>query len=147
MILRDALLAWLHFVLILGLAGCLGAELFIYRRTMERDVLATLRRIDLCYGIFAAAIIASGVARVIYSPKGSAYFMHNPIFWTKMGLFVAVALLSMPPTIHYVRLWREHGAVTIVDGLLFARMRGFLAAEAVVLFFIPLAAALMARGF
>ncbi len=148
MILRDAILAWIHCALILALAGCLFAEFALYRRSMERAALATLRKIDMAYGILAGLVVASGISRVLTSPKGSAYYMHNPVFWTKMGLFVLVALLSIAPTIHFVRLWaRESGATIQIAESGFARIRAFMTAQSVLLLLIPLFAALMARGY
>ena len=32
----------------------------------------------------ALAIIATGILRVMTSPKGTAFYMHNPVFWMKM---------------------------------------------------------------
>jgi putative membrane protein len=147
--LTDALLAWLHFVLIFGLVGCLFAEVFFYRDVLAGPTFARLRIVDRWYGIFAGLVILSGILRVIYSPKTAAYFLHNPIFWTKMSLFVAVALLSIPPTIHFLRI----GATALPDGSIriepraYARMRTLLLLEVALLIFIPLCAALMARGF
>ena len=149
MILRDAILAWFHFMLILSLAGCLCAELVLYRPAMERAIFLVLRRVDMAYGALAGLVILSGISRVIYSPKGSAYFLHNHFFWTKMGLFLVVALLSIPPTMHFVRLWtnqKEQTTIAVGDTA-YAQMRATIVAEAVVLLFIPLFAALMARGY
>ena len=64
-----------------------------------------------------------------------------------MALFVAVALLSLPPTIHYIASAKAApaGDIVIAPGI-YRRMRGFIALQLVVFAFIPLAAALMARG-
>jgi uncharacterized membrane protein len=34
--------------------------------------------VDQAYGMLAGAVILSGIARVVYSPKTAAYFVHNP---------------------------------------------------------------------
>jgi len=147
--LLDALLAWLHFGLIFTLAGCLFAEVFFYREVLAGPTFARLRSVDRAYGIVAGLVIVSGILRLIYSPKTAAYFLHNPIFWTKMALFAAVALLSIPPTIHFLRL----GATALADGTIrierraYAQTRALLALEVTLLMLIPLCAALMARGF
>ena len=74
----------------------------------------TLRRVDAWYGISAALVVVSGVLRVTLGLKGAAFYLHNPIFWTKMGFFVAIALLSIPPTIHYLRLGARADASGLV---------------------------------
>ena len=108
--LLDALLAWLHFLCIFTLVGALVAELALYRREMGLARLTQLQRIDALYGISAGLVVVSGVLRVTLGLKGAGFYLHNPIFWTKMGFFLAVALLSIPPTIHYLRLKRDADA-------------------------------------
>jgi putative membrane protein len=147
--LLDAMLAWVHFVLIFGLVGCLFAEVFFYRDVLAGATFARLRQVDLAYGILAGAVVLSGIARVVYSPKTATYFLHNPIFWTKMSLFVAVALLSLPPTLHFVRVSssaQPDGTVR-VERRAYVRIRALLTVEVALLLLIPLCAALMARGY
>ena len=149
MLLTDAILAWVHFVLIFALAGCLFAEVFFYRDVLPSSTFERLRRVDLAYGILAGAVVLSGIARVVYSPKTAAYFLHNPIFWTKISLFVAVALLSIPPTLHYLRISssaQPDGTVRI-ERRAYAITRTLLFVQVGLLLLIPLCAALMARGF
>jgi putative membrane protein len=72
----------------------------------------------------------------------------NWTFWTKMALFVAVGLLSIPPTIQLAR-WRRAGRadpsfVAPAEGI--AAVRKYFVAEFALLVFIPVFAALMARG-
>jgi putative membrane protein len=145
----DALLAWLHFMLVFGLCGCLLAELFFYGRELSRSTLRRLQRVDIAFGALAAAVVVSGVVRVIFSPKGAAFFVHNPIFWTKMGLFGALGLLSIAPTLHYIALGRTAAGeanIRVGDGA-FKANRNYLFAEVILLLLIPCCAAFMARGF
>ena len=149
MLLTDALLAWVHFVLIFALAGCLFAEVVFYRDVLEAPTFARLRQVDRAYGILAGAVVFSGIARVLYSPKTAAYFLHNPIFWTKMSLFVAVALLSIPPTLHFLRAssFAAPDGTIRVEQSTYVRTRTLLLAQIALLILIPLCAALMARGY
>jgi putative membrane protein len=149
MLLRDALLAYAHFLAILFLTAVLCAELVLYRKELAAPVARQLQRIDLCFGIAAIVVIATGVARVVFGLKGAEFYLHNPIFWTKMGLFLLVGLLSIPPTVHYLR-WNA-GLAAGADAIreeprTYGRIRSLLVAEIVVLAFIPLCAALMSRG-
>lgn len=146
--LLDAILAYLHFGLIITLAGLLFSELALYRQHLERASHALLSKIDIGFGAVAGFVFLSGAARVMFGVKGAAFYMHNPMFWVKIALFVIVALLSIPPTTHYIKLGRENpGSGPIdVDAATYARMRGFLIAEVCILMLIPLFAVLMARG-
>ncbi len=147
--LLDALLAWLHFLCIFTLVGALVAELVLYRREMSLARLTQLQRIDNLYGISAALVVVSGVLRMTLGLRGASFYLHNPIFWTKMGFFVAVALLSIPPTVHYLRLKRRvdpAGLVAVPDGS-YRNMWALLAGETVLLACIPFFATLLTHGY
>jgi putative membrane protein len=146
--LLDALLAWLHFLCIFTLVGALVAELVLYRREMTAARLTQLQRVDNWYGIAAGLVIVSGVLRVTLGIKGAAFYMHSPVFWTKMGFFAAIALLSIPPTIHYLRLKRsvDAGKVTVAEQA-YRNMWGLLLLESALLACIPFFATLLTHGF
>ncbi len=147
--LLDALLAWLHFLCIFTLVGALVAELVLYRREMSLARLTQLQRIDALYGISAGLVILSGVLRMTLGLKGAGFYLHSPIFWTKMGFFLAVALFSIPPTIHYLRLKRSVGASgsVVVPAQPYRAMWTLLAAETVLLACIPFFATLLTHGY
>ena len=145
----DAILAWIHYIFIFVLVGTLFAEFFFYQRTLRVAALQRLQRVDLLYGIIAACVVASGIARVMYSPKTPAFYLHDTIFWTKMALFVTLGLISIAPTMHLIRLGRQapaDGAVQIPPQS-YATIRRLLTLEIVLLLFIPLCATLMAHGY
>ena len=146
----DAVLAWLHFIAIFAFSACLFAEAFFYAPTLPAATLARLGRIDTAYGLLTIVVIASGIARLLYSPKTPGFYMHDVIFWTKMGLFVVVGLISIAPTIHFLRLRkatpRADGSIDI-EPATYRTMRACLVAEISVFLFIPLCASLMAHGF
>ena len=147
--LLDALLAWLHFLCIFMLVGTLLAELAFYRRRMDLARITQLARIDMLYGISAGLVVLSGILRVIFGLKGAAYYLHNPIFWTKMGLFLCLGLLSIPPTLHYLRIRSRadaSGVVTVDEGG-YRRVWALLGIEAGLLALIPLFAAFLASGY
>jgi putative membrane protein len=144
----EALLAWLHFACIFALVGTLFSEVVLYRRQMDLARLTTLRRVDLWFGISACLVVLSGILRVSFGLKGAAFYLHNPIFWTKMGFFVAIGLLSIAPTIHYIRLARRTDAsgVVAVDEAAYRGTWTLLGLEVALLICIPFLAALLAQG-
>ena len=148
MLTRDALLAYAHFICIFALASLLVGELLLLRKTLPADFVRRLQAIDRWYGIVAGLVIASGLARLFLGVKGAAFYTHNPVFWTKMGLFVAVALISIVPTVAYVR-WNARrsadGSIALGDAE-FTRLRSMLWLQVVLFLFIPLCAVFMARG-
>jgi putative membrane protein len=145
---RDALLHYAHFLCIFLLASLLTGELFLFRRTLPAAMVRQLQLIDRWFGVVAGLVIVTGVSLLLFGLKGPGFYLRNPVFWTKMALFVTVALLSILPTISFLR-WNARkeadGSVSLADGE-FSRIRSFLWAEALVFIFIPLCAALMANG-
>ncbi|HEV3157666.1 MAG TPA: DUF2214 family protein [Candidatus Baltobacteraceae bacterium] len=148
MLIRDALLAFAHFIAVFSLACLLVGELVVFRRSLSADILRRLQIIDRWYGISAGFVIVTGISRVFFGPKGSAFYAHNLFFWTLIVLFVIVALLSIAPTIAYIR-WNSRtapdGSITLDDAE-FGSIRRLLWAQVAVFVFIPLCATLMARG-
>ncbi len=147
-ILRDAILHYVHFILIFTLASMLACEVALFAQAMARTTFDRLRIIDRWYGIVAGLVVVSGVLLLSFGLKPGPFFTHNPVFWTKMALFVCVALLSIPLTIRLVRMeGAAGGSATIVfDEGEFQRLRRLLWAQVAVFAFIPLCAALMANG-
>lgn len=148
MLVRDALLAFAHFIAIFSLASLLVGELILFRKVILADAFHRLRTIDRWYGIAAGVVILTGLSRVFLGIKGASFYAHNPVFWTKMGLFVIVALLSILPTIAYVKSGDRIGTgdpITFGDAE-FGRIRTLLWAQVAVFIFIPLCATFMARG-
>lgn len=140
----DLILAILHHLLIFALFGVLVAELMLVKRGMGAATLARVQSIDIAYGVLAGAILIVGVARAGMAAKGWAYYSHNLFFWLKVGTFLVIGALSVPPTIRFIQ-WRRLGVEPTkaqVKGV-----RGFLHVEATLFLLLPIFAALMARGY
>ena len=146
---RDALLHFAHFACIFWLAGLLAGEAVVLKQSLSRQRVAQLQGIDRYYGIVAGLVIVTGLLLVFLGAKGSAYYAHNVIFWTKMAIFVIIALISIVPTVAYLR-WNQRldadGSITLDDAE-YRRLRGLLWTQIVLFAFLPLCAAFMANGF
>src|SRR5512147_232772 len=103
MLLHDAGLAWLHFLFAFIMVGALVAEAFILRLPVDGRVARLLSRVDLFYGISAGLVILAGVSRVMWGAKGWAYYQAQPFFWAKMATFALIGLISIPPTLTFMR--------------------------------------------
>lgn len=148
MLLLDVALSFLHFALVLILAGALSAEAFVLRLPVNGQVARLLLRIDLFYGIAAAGLILAGAARVIWGAKGWDHYAAQPFFWAKMAAFAIVGVLSIWPTLQYFRWIKaaSANAAFVADATETRQMRRFVMAELHVLALVVLFAALMARG-
>ncbi|WP_296228723.1 DUF2214 family protein [Ralstonia sp. UBA689] len=144
----DALLAYLHYISIFTMIVFLSAEAVVLRPDMTPEIRQRLARYDAVFGMAALAVLITGGLRVFYGAKGAAFYLHNPVFHIKLGLFILVGLLSIMPTVAILR-WKKQGK-TLPDFVPtpseIAKVRRWVMIESHLIVFIPLAAVLMARG-
>jgi putative membrane protein len=145
----DLLFAIGHHVLVFALAGVIAYEFAVVRQTMTAADIIRVGKIDLWYGVLAGLILAVGFARANFAAKGWTYYAHNHFFWAKIGTFALVGILSIWPTIQFIR-WRntlkkDPAAMPSADAI--ANARRFIWAEVFFFALIPVFAAAMARGF
>jgi putative membrane protein len=142
-------LAIAHHVLIFALAGVLAFEVGVARQGLDANDIRRLGRVDAWYGILAGLILAVGFVRAVYAAKGWAYYETNTFFWAKIGTFALVGVLSIWPTVAFIR-WRSalrsDAAFLPAPGAV-ATVRRFLWAEIFLFALIPVFAAAMARGY
>ena len=145
----DLHLAIAHHLLFLLIAGVLAFEVAVVRSKMDHGDVLRVARVDLWYGVLAGAIILVGFSRAVFAAKGWAYYSVNLFFWAKLGVFAVVGLLSIWPTMEFIR-WRKtmsgNPAFTLEPHRI-RNVRRVLFAEAVLFAVIPAFAAAMARGY
>lgn len=112
---------------------------------------ASLRRVftaDSWWALAAVLWIGTGLLRAFAGfEKGTAYYVHNHLFWTKMGLLGLILVLEIRPMIVLIR-WRvdlARGAT--VDTRAAPALARISAAQALLVLLMVLAATAMARGF
>jgi putative membrane protein len=143
----DFVLASLHHVLIFALMAALAAELVLVRPGLTAPLIARISRIDGAYGAISVAVLVIGVCRVIWGAKGWEAYSGNVWFWHKMAAFVVVGLLSIAPTVRFLR-WRKAMAADPAFAVPESEVRSvrrFMHAEAGIFLLIPIFAAAMAR--
>ena len=145
----DLVLAIVHHLIVFGLASVLAAELALMRpAAMSPHTVQLLGRFDAAYGVLALAILVVGFLRVKYGVKGPAFYMHNPVFWAKIGAFAAVGLISIKPTLR-ILAWQKRARadaafLPALDEI--GALRRVMLLEIHVFALIPIFAAMMARG-
>ena len=145
----SALFAFLHHLAAFAVVATLAIELVLLRLTLDAPVVRKLQRVDLVYGISAAAVLAIGFIRVLWLEKGSGYYFHNAFFNAKLAAFAAVGIASIWPTLRFIAWARRLKAnpAAVVSAAEARPMRALVHAELGGLAVILLAAALMARGY
>lgn len=144
----DALLAYLHFAAIFTLIWFLAKEWTLLRAGAAHVDTDRIALADAGFGIAAGVVLITGALRAIYGVKGWAFYAHNPAFHVKIGLFVIVALISIAPTLRFMR-WRKarrQDASFRVPEEEWRSVRRLVIIELHLIALIPLAAVIMARG-
>lgn len=144
----NALVAALHFIGAFGVIATVFAEWLIFNPTPTFADARRLQRCDAWYGLSALIVMVAGGLRVFYFEKGSAFYLGNPVFHLKMALFIAVGLLSIYPTVVFIR-WRKatrgNTAPTMTTEQA-NRVALFLRLEMLLLVAMVVAASMMAKG-
>jgi putative membrane protein len=115
---------------------------------MTKEQINMLAVTDLIYGISALLVIATGLLRWFVYGKGSDYYLSNPIFHTKLTLFVIMAILSIFPTIKFLK-WRKQvnrGLEPDINDKTVKRLLLYIRLELIFIAIIPLLAVMIARG-
>lgn len=97
----DLVLAIVHHLLVFGLAIMLAMELAYLRA--DPVPVVRLSRLDAGYGAVAVLIVVIGVCRVIWGARGWVAWQDNPFFWAKIATFVVIGLLSIAPTLQFIK--------------------------------------------
>lgn len=145
----DALLAYSHFISIIAVVATVIAEAILSRSGLTLQWAQRLGRVDLLYLVTAALALTTGLLRLFLGAKGAAFYANNPVFWVKIGLFIAVGLISIIPTRRFIRWIKALQAnnITVIGDSELAGTARIIYLELGLLALIPLMATLMARGF
>jgi putative membrane protein len=144
----TAFFAFLHHVAAFALVAGLAVELVLIKDELTAATMRKIVRVDAIVGLSAAAVLLVGLARVFWFEKGAAYYFHSWPFIGKLGMFTLVALLSIHPTVSFVK-WGQalrQGRTPVVDAAAQRKLRRLIHAELGGVILVLLFAAMMARG-
>ncbi|MEP6790813.1 MAG: DUF2214 family protein [Ramlibacter sp.] len=146
---QEALLAYAHLLAILTLVVFLASEAALCRpEWLNAGVVERLVTVDRIYGIAAGAVVVTGLARVFMGAKGAGWYAGNPLLYVKLALFLAAGLISIKPTLMFIRWRRDLRASGALPGEAQIRQaRKLVMVQAHIIPLVPLAAVFMARGF
>jgi len=143
-----AFFAFLHHLAAFALVAGLAIELVLIRGELDAATMRRIVRVDAVVGLSAGAVLLVGLARVFWFEKGAAYYFHSWPFIGKLGMFTLVALLSIHPTVTFIK-WAQalkQGRTPVVDAAAQRKLRRLIHAELAGVVLILLFAAMMARG-
>src|SRR5262249_21904719 len=102
----EAAVAYLHFLSAFLVAAFLISEFLVCAPGLQATQVRLLARVDVYYLMAAVAVVVTGALRVFAVGKGAGFYLANPVFYIKLALFLAVGLVSIPPTLQFLR-WKR----------------------------------------
>ena len=144
----GTLAAFLHHLCFVVIMLTLFAEMLLLKQPLTLASARKIQRYDAVYGAAAGLVIVVGVLRVIYFEKGTDYYLHSTPFIAKMMLFLIIGLLSIYPTMTFLK-WNislKQGLVPVISNAQQRGLRMVMHVEATLLLLVILCATMMAKG-
>lgn len=144
----SAVTAYLHYLGFMLAFGALVVESQALKKDFSLQEAWRVVMADAIYGLSATMILVTGILRVLYFGKGTNYYLSSPVFYTKIGIFMVVSLLSLYPTasfISWVKGLRDNKLPNLELPQI-QRLSWIIRGELVGFALIPLLAAILARG-
>jgi putative membrane protein len=136
-----------HYASIMLMIACLVGEHLFLKQELAMTEARTIQRLDIVYGVSATVVLISGVMRM-FLEKGIAYYNQHIGFHILVGIFVITALLSIYPTVIFLR-WRSDTRAGQGQKLMreqFKKMQMIIRVEMTLLILAPFFATWMAHG-
>ena len=139
----EVLVRYAHFLGIIIVSMTLVSEHILLSLDTSAQKFKRLAFIDAIFGVSAVAVLTAGLLLWFVVGKPSAFYSHNWIFHTKLTLFGVIGLLSIYPTIFFIKNRNKSIEQVVVPKAVIMVLR----IELTLLLIIPLLAVLMAHGF
>lgn len=139
----DILIRYLHFLgIFIVFAAVLGQHLLL-KGTVPRSIIAKAQRFDIAYAIAVVVVLGTGLLQWFSGAKPAVFYSSNPVFHTKLTLFLVVGLVSIYPSVYLGKQKKGDPSeqVTIPKGLVHC-----VRLELLLLVVMPLLAVIMAKG-
>ena len=139
----ELFIRYLHFISILTVSGSLISQHMLMASNLSRKEIKKIAIIDAIYGIALIAILITGLTMWLWIGKGSDFYTKNPLMHIKVTLFVIIGLLSIKPTMYFIknRKGDQDEMLEIPKNIIM-----FIRIEILILFLIPILAVLVANG-
>lgn len=133
---------YIHFIGIMSLAGCLVMQHLLISSENKIEELKKIAFIDIIYIISAVLTLIGGLVLWLFVGKDSSFYLSNGVFHAKLSLFIVIILLSIYPSIFYIKNKNKEVASIKMPKVIIMLVRMQLA----LLFILPYLGVLIARG-
>lgn len=142
--LLEIFIRYLHFASLFAMISAIVSEHLLLKPQMTRKEIGRMAVLDGIYGISALVVVAAGLTLWFGVGKPAEFYTKNWVFHLKLTLVVIAGLISIYPTIFFLK-HRKGGTpeelVTLPNAI-----KMVIRLELLLFFIIPLLAVLMARG-
>ncbi|MBU2708673.1 DUF2214 family protein [Zooshikella marina] len=99
----EIIIRYFHYIGIIGLGATLVAEHLLIAKELTSQQIRKIAIVDAIYGISALVTLTAGLLLWFVVGKPADYYLKNWIFHTKISLFILIVLLSIYPTIFFIK--------------------------------------------
>lgn len=140
----ELLLRYFHFISIFLIVGALVSEHLLLKPTLSKGKIDRLSKIDGIYGLAVLSLLSAGLTLWLGGyGKPTEFYSENPIFHFKLSLFVLIGLLSIYPTVFFIKNRKgDPDDLVSIPKSIFWMIR----LELFLVFLIPILAGMMAKG-
>lgn len=134
---------YLHMIGIMVLLASLVSEHFLIKSRMTPAEMGKVARMDIVYGISAIIVLLTGMALWFHVGKGADFFSPNLLLHAKVGIFALAALISIYPTVFFIKQRRSVEPSMVIPKAIVMCVR----IELLLLLLVPLFAVLVVQGY
>ncbi|MFU8895023.1 MAG: DUF2214 family protein [Gammaproteobacteria bacterium] len=141
-------LAWFHYLAMMFLAAALIAEHLMFSPRPGAAIARKLVVVDMIYGLSLLVVLVTGFSRMFHDVKPVIFYMQNGAYHTKFALFIVMAVVWLYPAVKFFN-WRrtlKAGGTPEMNDATAKRVLMAIRIQLLILVFLPLLAAMMARG-
>ena len=99
----DVVTIWLHYLSFMAFYGALVAELVLLRPAMAPPEIRRIASVDSVCGATFICVVMTGTLKLLVFGKGAEFYLRSWQFHTKMGLVFLVFLVSVYPTMVFLK--------------------------------------------
>lgn len=139
---EEIIVRYIHFLGIIGLSAALIGEHLLVAPKVSARQMRKLAVVDGIYGFSAVLTLVAGLLLWFWVGKSAEFYSKNWIFHLKVTVFVVIALMSIYPTVFFIRNRKTKKEFVDIPRKLIMILRF----EILLLLILPLLAVLMSRG-
>lgn len=140
---EDILVRYLHFIGIIFLSGTLAFEHLLLKSEVTNENFKKICKVDIFYGLSALVVLVTGLLLWFYVGKDSSFYVQNPFFHVKLTLFILMGLISIIPTMFFIKHRNTEEEIIKIPKKIIMITR----VELLFLVLIPLFAVFVANGY